>query len=741
MVNLAVHRSAHRAAKKYTHPDTYPNAKQLKRSTEVLLFSVCILFLFTTFITFIVATAGSTANYSPIHNIYIGDADIKHINVTKVLPQIAPILTVLGTALSAPNSSLSEVFNSLKAIADTPALTPLLNLLKNAKNTSDSVVALTELAPLAISSDSSSSTKELIAISGLLSFSNNTNQTLESLGNLVMPTLAQLKSGQPSDNSTSIVLSILQGSDNKVASVDSLITLNNMTLAEKTKLLPVFQLFSYTTNINNTVDALGDLMNANVPTQLGVTLLTTIQSSLNGEADQDLSPLFDRIGGSVPEDNKQSVEAVEALLNDSSNKNGTINNLLSLLRQNVTTSPSAKAAFQAMSTLLDHSNNQTMVLQSLPILAAVRNTTLAQAQLEGLQGMLQVSTNPVQTLGIIAALQAGMADPNTNTDAVPALFNLLSASDNPANSFTSLVALTSWATSNPDTFRPIVSILEDANSVEPVTQEQLKAMTPALLDFLHVPVDFRLSIFTLCHVNGQGEITDCNSPHAVQNLDFRSIIYDALLDSDFQPYLKALNISKYDLYLEGKLLHRQHEYVPAVKAVLAMNILTIITSFFGIIGFILLMVPKYNRKLGLWIYTVVLTLSTALFSCLGAGIIAIMISIIKSGTSHDKFNVVFSTGGAYSGCVWAGFAVAFFACLIVLYCAFYARVGKPRGQPFGDEKGYDNDMSSMSNSSENNNYESEKVVQTVDVADVDEDDSSSPEQVNKQQPKDTDIIV
>lgn len=106
--------------------------------------------MFTTLILVIVATAGSTANYKPLTNIYIGEADIKHINVSKVIPQIGPILTILGSALTAPNSSLDDIFGAMKNIADTPALTPLLTLLSNADNTTVTIESLTELAPLAI---------------------------------------------------------------------------------------------------------------------------------------------------------------------------------------------------------------------------------------------------------------------------------------------------------------------------------------------------------------------------------------------------------------------------------------------------------------------------------------------------------------------------------------------------------------------------------------------------------------
>lgn len=730
-MNFAIHRHAHRAAKKYTHPDTYPNAKQLKRSTQVLLYTLSAVFLFTTFITFIIATAGSTANYRPIHNIYIGEADISHINVTKVIPQIAPVLTILGTSLTAPNSSVEEIFTSLKAVADTPALTPLLNLLVNANNTADTVVALTKLAPLAIGNDSDSSTKELVAISGLLNFSTDKNQTLLSLGELVIPSLEQLNSGQPSDNSTNMVLSILQNSRDQSKDVAALYSLNNLTLADKTQLLPVFQIFSLTTDINGTLEALGSLMSANVPSALGITLLTTLQGSLNGDANQDLSGLFTTLQSSVPETQKDAVSAVESLLDDTTNKNATINNLLSLLRQNATTSPSAKIAFEDMTTLLDNTNNQTLVLQTLPSLAAVRNSTLAGLQLHGLGGIINSTNNARNVLGILSVLQAGLQDPNTNTDAVPSLFTLLSASTNPYLTFTSLVSLTSWATSNPDTFRPIVKILMDANQVTEVTPDQLREMTPSLLDFLKIPAAFRLSIFTLCHVDARGKIIDCNSPHAVQNLDFRNIIYDSLEKSDFEPYLKALNITAPDLYLEGKLLHRQHEYVPAVKAALSMNLLAIIVSFFGIFGWIVLLIPKYGRNLGVWCYTATLTACAALFSCLGAGIIAIMITIIKSGTSHDKYGVVFSTGSAYSGCVWAGFAVAAIATFIFLYCAFYARVGKPRDGIFLEKNMNPESSDSNSNSSLNDgNYNTEKGFQSVDVANIDGDDSSNSEQRN-----------
>ncbi|CAI4620042.1 CBM_collapsed_G0033910.mRNA.1.CDS.1 [Saccharomyces cerevisiae] len=621
------------------------------------ILSVCLLFMFTTLILVIVATAGSTANYKPLTNIYIGEADIKHINVSKVIPQIGPILTILGSALTAPNSSLDDIFGAMKNIADTPALTPLLTLLSNADNTTVTIESLTELAPLAISGNPASSTRQLTEINGLLKYSDNATETLDGLSRLVSASLSSASSNSSSD-STTLVLDLLKDSDNPQNSTDALLTLNNLTMSEKAQLLPVFRLFAFSTNQTATMTALATLMNTTISSSLAQTLLTQLQNTISNGG--SLNNTFSTLQPLVPQASAPAFDAVELLLNQTTSTNQTLSTLSDLLEQNLTQSSSAKKAFAALTQLMENSDNSTMVVTSVQSLAAVTNTTQSTQQLIGLDDVISSSSNTNETLSILSELQSGLSG---NSSSV----HLLGASTDPKTTFSSLVTLTSWAQENPQTFLPILDILADAKSVQPISAEELNAMTPNILEYLKIPIYYRLSIFTLCHANLENKILDCNSPHAVQNLDFRSIIYDALVTSDFQPYLNALNISANDLYLEGKLLHREHQYVPAVRSVLALNLLAIIFSFFTMIFIILLYFNRYMFKQPLWLIALALHVCVGVATVLAAIIISVMIAIIKSGTADDKYGVVFKAGPAYTGLIWTAFALSFIATGLIIY--------------------------------------------------------------------------
>ncbi|CAI4045762.1 hypothetical protein SUVZ_11G0300 [Saccharomyces uvarum] len=635
----------------------------LSKGSIWTILSVCILFMFTILILIIVATAGSTSDYKPLTNIYIGEADIRHINVSKVIPQIGPILTILGSALTAPNSSLDAIFGAMKNIADTPALTPLLTLLSNAENTTVTIESLTELAPLAISGNPASSTKQLAEINGLLKYSSNSTETLDGLSMLVSASLSSGSSNSSSD-STSLVLDLLQDSNNPQNSTDALLTLNNLTMAEKAQLLPVFKLFALSTNKTATMTALASLMNTTIPSSLAQTLLTQLQNTISDGG--SLNSTFSSLQQLVPAADADAFNAVQVLLNDTTSTNQTLSTLTDLLEKNVTQSSSAKTAFAALTQLMDSSSNSTMVTTSVQSLAAVTNTTQSTQQLVGLDDVISSSSNTSETLTILSELQSDLSGNSSTTQYIPYLFNLLGASSDPKTTFSSLVTLTSWAQENPQTFLPILKILAEAKSVEPISSTELRTFTPNILEYLKIPVYFRLSIFTLCHANLENKILDCSSAHAVQNLDFRSIIYNALIASDFQPYLNALNITADDLYLQGKLLRREHQYVPAVKSVLAMNLLAIVFAFSTIVFTILLYFNGYMIRQPLWLITVALYVCVGLFTGLGATIIAVMIDIIKSGTADDKFGVVFTAGSAYMGLTWTAFALSVIAAVLMI---------------------------------------------------------------------------
>lgn len=634
---------------------------------------LALIFTFTTFILIIVATAGSTANYNPINHVYLGDANIAHINVSKVVPQMKPILTILGSALTAPNQSLENIFGALKAVSTTPALTPLLLLLANADNTTITIKSLTELAPLALEGDPTESTKELVGMSGLVKNSDNGNQTLKGLGGLIVPTMQNFNDSQLMTASAQ-TLQLLSNSDDPLNSTQALKVLNNMTLAEKTSLLPVFSLYQSTNNVTQLNKALMGIMQsaASVPPQQASNLLNTLSTMLSSSNNANLTQVFQGISRLAPQSQQPAILAIETLLESSSNVNSTLTTLSSMLEANITSNESAKLALPAMVSIISNSNNVTTDLNIIRSLALVRNTTATSAQLIALEEILDVSTNQKQSVSIIDNLQHGLTPNSSTIKYIPSLFTLMNSSSNPESTFSSLVTLTSWAQENPDTFEPIVNILNDASSVVPISEAQLKVMTPTLLDYLKIPIYFRLSIFTLCQANINNDIMSCNAAHAVQNLDFRNIIYDALMASDFQPYLKGLNITANDLHLDGKLLNRQHEYVPSVKAILSMNLLAIITAA-AVICLIIYILFTGWKHMWVWYTSLLTTFFVGVFSGIGSTINAIVIEVIKSGTHDDDYGVVYQTGVPYSGLMWTAFALSCFTNLIMLLSWWNAR--------------------------------------------------------------------
>ena len=669
------------------------------KKEHITVLSLLLLVTFTSFILIIVGTAGSSSDYVPITNIYLGNADIRHINVTKVIPQLGPVLAILGTALTAPNRTLDNIFQALRTVADTPALTPLMYLLSNAENITGSLHSLTELAPLALSGDPISDTQELIAIASLLRISDNGTATLMGLKELVEPMLA-MASANSTDNSTAQTMELLQSSSDPETVAKSLAQLNGLSMQEKMQMLPVFTLFGQTNNASAVISSLGAIMQnaAEVDALRSQLLLTTLQTMLTNN--QNVSQVVGSVGSLASTDpEKASVAAIGELLNASTNINGTLSALAQLVASNVTQSETAGHSLTALSDILSSVNNTSKAVDTVGKLAANTNTNVTSQQLDGLQMMLGATDQDTQTVKILAQLQSNLNPNSTTYPYIPSLFNLLAASKNPPVTFSSLVTLTSWAQQNPTTFLPIMAILNDAMKVEMISPESLLEMTPTLLEYLEIPVNFHLSIFTLCKADINNKVLRCSASHAVQNMDFRDIIYTALMESQFQPYLKALDIGADDLYLEGKLLNREHEYVPAIKAVLAVNILAIVFAFITMINIGFLCWMKWSSKGYAWCLAIGLASATALFSGLGTTVLTVVLQIIKSGTYDDQYGVVFTTGTTYAAMTWCAFAFLVIVCFALLWCGWNERhlifpLGR-RNSTSDVEKGSDSDDSSV----------------------------------------------
>lgn len=705
-----------------------PSKKKYDFGRDTFWLIIAIIFIFTTFILVIVATAGSTSNYTPINNVYLGDADIAHINVSKVIPQMKPILTILGSALTAPNQTLSNIFGALKTISSTSALSPLLLLLSNANDTSVTIDSLIKLAPLALEGDPIESTKELLGISSLIDNSNNGNQTLQSLSELVSPILQNSNDTQLLQASES-TLELLLNSDDPLNTTKELETLNDLTLSEKVALLPVFSLYETTNNVTQLNAALLKIIQSNisVSSQQISTYFSTLSTLLQSNTTVNITRLFDSLASSSISSSSSSqtelLYSIQSLLTSSTNVNSTLTILADMIKQNITNNENAKLALPALISIINNSNNVTMDLNIIKSLSLVQNTTATHAQLLALEGLLEVSNNETKSISIVELLQSGLTSNSTTVDYIPSLFTLIDSSINPESTFKSLVVLTSWAQENPDTFTPIVSILNDAQSVQPISEWALREMTPTLLSYLQIPIYYRLSIFTLCKANIDKDILTCNKPHAVQDLDFRNIIYDSLMESDFEPYLNGLNISANDLHLEGDLLNRQHQYVPSISALLTMNLLTIIFSA-AVIGLIIYNLITNVKHMWCWYILLGFTFFTALFNGIGATINAIVIEVIKSGTHQDDYGVVYQTGVAYSGLMWTAFVLSCLTTLIVLVSCWNVRrylKGKSELQEENEGHGLDesgNIMLLKTKSTENMSVMDEKQGGDYDKVEV-----------------------
>lgn len=628
-----------------------------------ILLGISILFSFAGLIFVCIATAGSTSNYKPITNVYFGDASISHINVSKVIPVFTPVLEVLGAALLAPGVDKDLVFSAMRNISQTSVLLPFLTLLINCENTTTALNSIMNLTPLVVTSQQGNTKTELQGFNSLLSTSKNSNNTVEYLQTLLNQVLDY--------NSTQMVeledtaFTLLRDSSNPTNTTGSLKTLSGLTIADMVPLEPAFELLQNSNNATASFLGLVTLMNATIPTATAETLFATLQSAI--DSGSNITTLFTRLSSSLPSDLAASGLALENILTSAKNTNSTLGYLNSILKANLTSSTTAKKVLSTITDLYNNAHNKTLLLSSLTSLVSAVGNTNVTNELTTLYDILDNSNDASSNVDTLETLQHILITDTSNNQYIPYLFNILKTSKDPAASFSALLNVTSYAVSNLAEFTPLLSLLKNASSTSIPTNEQLYNITPMVLEELEIPSAFRLSIFTLCYINSEGKVTNCSKSHAVQNMDFRSIIYNSLIKSEFEPYLKALNITADDLYLQGQLLKKEHMYVPAIRAVLSFNILFIVSSFFILCAFIYMFIKHNEFALSHkgWFGLLLLSLFCSLFSGISSTIVACMITIIKSGTYKDGFNVVYTTGSAYSGLSWCAFSISFITSMIV----------------------------------------------------------------------------
>lgn len=635
-----------------------PERREPPDNTGKFIFTVCSLFIFTTFILTIVATCGSTSNYRPINEIYVSELDISHINVTKLLPQITPVLTILAAAMKAPNASYDEIFSALKTISESEALTPLMSVLSNSTDGSATLSALEELAPLAVNGNSSS-TGELTEIYQLLESSNNSTQELNSLSSLLVIT---------SKNSTAqdskiyeMVFNILAVSENMTDTVNALYSLNEMSQQDMAQFSPVLDLLDNSENITTTVSILGSL----IETQINYTMAESLFSTLSQST--DIESTLQSLEQSVSGVEKQVITELTTLVSTSSNPTEDLSTLKSLIVSNVTSSDEAQKSFTTLAQILSNSENATLALATITELANSTDTSTVE-ELSILSELFTASNNETLVLSTLVKLQSTLQDSDASkSDQIEALFELLYSSKNPVYSFKALLELTAIAQNDASVFIPVLSLLDSAASSNVTIQDlDIEEIMPDVLQYLGIAERFRLGIFSHCRVDSSGKVLSCSNPYAVQSLDMKSLLYSELESSDFRPYLNALDIREADINLVGKLPTREHEYEPSMKAVLAMNILTIVFAFFLVILMLMAIFGYFTGKISKWVPPG-MAMSIALFSFLGSIIVVVITGVIKDGTAEDGYYVIEREGTAYYGLVWTSFALSFISMLLLVY--------------------------------------------------------------------------
>ncbi|CAB4256183.1 similar to Saccharomyces cerevisiae YLR413W Putative protein of unknown function [Maudiozyma barnettii] len=645
--------------------------------TSKLFMGCSFLFTFACFLFIIISMAGSSSNYKPLTNIYIGQADISHINVTKVIPQVSSLASLLGGILITYPNQTETIFATMKNISHSDALLPFLTMIGESTNTTITLQAVQKLAPLALLSGSgSSSTDALNSINELLKESKNTNQTVSGLAALVSSQSASTNTSTTQALLQSMVFQVLETSKNASATTEALLDITSINISDLLTLTPALRLVQYSNNLTETFGAVSSLMNVTIPETMATELFSVLNTTLAKAT--NITESLASLSALVPKSMSSSLTALDSLFTSSSNVTKTLSLLETIVTKNLTSSTVAKQVVNDIQIILQEAEDPTLLTTVIKTVMSSMSTvslgassltmlTSATDELKQLQTVLSASNNSTDTITIIDAMEKTLSNSTDMTQYIPYLFEYMEASTNPAASFEALVNITALGTSEPALLTPLLGVLTLAASSISPTDKQMFDTLPQILEYLNIPVKLRLAIFTLCKANLKGEVLTCSKSHAVQNFDFRAIIFEVLMDSDFAPYLSALNIQADDLHLGGKLMGRQGQYVPTVKAALSMDILSFVSGFFLMIAIAYIYVTQCLTTHWRWFSFTFITMAYCAFTGLGTTVVTAIINIIKSGTAQDKYNVIVKANGPNMGMTWCGFALS----VLMMFMAMY----------------------------------------------------------------------
>ncbi|GMM40077.1 Fat3 protein [Hanseniaspora uvarum] len=593
--------------------------------------------------------AGTSGNH--LTGVYLGEADIRHINVSKILPSVSPVITVLAKALSAPNTNVSEIYTAMNALSASPALKAILQLLTESKDAATTIDALTTLAPLVVSNSSSDSLTDVVS---LINNSNNSS--------MIFNTLSSLSSD--SGNSSTLqavdpVMELIANSNNVTATLGDLVLLSKaealLPAAELESVLSLIQLGG--NNVTATLENLSVLSQASKSLNITneATLFVALEASYNKTA-----VLEGLIAQSNDTAEITAYTGLYNLLSSSANSTTTIIDvatiLLSSTQQNTTQLTYSEESILAVASLLENSVNATLTMEILPVLVKDTSSNPASATeaIDSLIGVLQSSKNSTLTLELLSELLGS----SSSTSAATALVELLGASTNANQTLSNLVTVATLAKANSTAIVPLLSILKSSSTSSNITDADIyQNVLPELFDNMKFATNFKLGVFSLCKYNSKGELYTCTKPHAVQSFIMKKILFDELVQSSFAPYVKALDLTIDDVIIKGELPKKQHLYVPGVKAILAFAILTIIACVCVPALYITGLFEKVLR----FFFTPLLIVNSLLVGIISAAIGG----LVKHGLKHDKYNVTWKIGAAMYALAWVGFFLAIIAAFVV----------------------------------------------------------------------------
>ncbi|AET38727.1 Fat3p Ecym_3233 [Eremothecium cymbalariae DBVPG len=612
----------------------------------------------------IVAMSGLTQDRAPVNKIYMGEADISAIKVAKVLPQADSILQFMGIAMTSGKVKDEQIFGALKGIAHTAALQPLLLLLADTGNLTGTLKALNELTPMA-STGNPDDTAELRGMYSMLQSSTNVTGTMNALSSLVKGTLA----ASPETNSNTAqargyLQTLLLDSRSPVDTVGGMLALAKLTEEDKEKLVGTFGLLRNSNDLNATLADLKTLLDADISESLKNSTFSQLSQNISNA--QTIIQRLSEIDG----EDADALNALGDLLSHSKDPSSD----LEILQNVGNVTDTERTSLASLTTIISNANNSTLTIATVLTLSA-QTTPQSAAQLVYLHQILANTNDQAGSLHTLNELQ-GASTNQKKAELIPYLFELTDHSYNVLRTFGSLISLADFAAQNPEPLVPVLAILGAAAGSETteMSVEAMQKLSPQILSYFDVPSRFRLGIFDLCTIRVNGTSKGCTRQGGgVQGFDYRSILYRELLNSDLEPFVKALDIKADDLHLEGKLLEKEPMYRPSVSACLAFTLISLVVNFLLIVS---LLLPGKGLRIIPWSQGLLALLAVGALG-LAASVVAIVTAIIKEGTAYDDYGVVYRTGSNYVGLAWGAVVVAIVNMLIIWFTLY--RAGKREG--------------------------------------------------------------